>query len=77
MAAPDDFKFSTFSAGVHRCPGQRVALEVMEISLALLLLEFGLELDGSGPPPGLCFERATLAQRKGPVRCTCSLRLQS
>ena len=56
--------FTTFSAGVHKCPGEKLALTMMETMLALVL-ERDPKMEGAMPP--LSFERATLAQRAGPV----------
>lgn len=60
----DPYKFTTFSNGLHQCPGAKIALAMMEMTLALLLV-YDAQLVGSLAP--LCFERATLAQRQGPV----------
>lgn len=66
-AAVDEYSFTTFSHGVHKCPGERFALTAMECMLALLVA--GPERVEPVPPvPPLCFERATLAQRAGPAR---------
>lgn len=59
--------YLTFSLGVHRCPGERLAMAMIEIMVALFLEK---QVQLVGPPPELCFERATLAQRKGPVCVT-------
>lgn len=61
----DEYKFTTFSHGVHRCPGQQLALVMLQLTVAVLLEEYDVKLPDHFPP--LCFERATLAQRKGPV----------
>ena len=60
----DDIAYSAFSQGTHKCPGERVALVIVQTTLALLVAR------GVRPVkvPPLCFERATLAQRSGPVR---------
>ena len=60
----DRYKLTTFSNGVHQCPGASIALAMMEMVLALLLVR-DTQLKGELPP--LDFERATLAQRHGPV----------
>lgn len=62
---PSDYKFSTFSQGLHRCPGQKVALFIMQINLAILMNAYSIEFVGK--VPGISFERATLAQRDGNV----------
>ena len=65
----DQYKYTTFSNGVHKCPGERVAMAMMEIILALLVHK---EAHFVGDMAPLCFERATLAQRDGP----CCVRLK-
>jgi cytochrome P450 len=60
----DHCKLTTFSNGVHKCPGEKVALTLMEMLLALWLTK-DTQLVGTLPP--ISFERATLAQREGPV----------
>ena len=55
---------ATFSHGVHKCPGERVAMTVVEILFALLV-DRNATVDSA--MPSICFERATLAQRAGPV----------
>jgi len=61
----DDYKFTTFSHGVHKCPGRELAMIHLKITVALLLKEYDVELPDHIPP--LDFERATLAQREAPV----------
>ena len=64
MSSPvEPYKLTTFSQGVHKCPGEKFAMAVMEMMLALLLLRDS-QLHRT---PELSFERATLAQRAGPV----------
>ena len=63
----DDFKFTVFSHGIHRCPGERLALAVVQLTVAELM-KHEVALVGALPP--LSFERATLAQRAGPVAAT-------
>jgi cytochrome P450 len=60
----DRYKFTAFSNGVHKCPGEKIALAMMEMLVALLLVQ-GAQIVGELPP--ISFERATLAQRDGPV----------
>ena len=61
---PDEYEYTTFSQGLHKCPGERLALLTMELLVAMLLAK-GAVLEGPMPP--VSFERATLAQRSGPV----------
>jgi cytochrome P450 len=60
----DDVAYSAFSQGTHKCPGERVALVIVQTTLALLVAR---QVRPVQVPP-LCFERATLAQRVGPVK---------
>jgi cytochrome P450 len=70
----DDVKFSVFSQGAHRCPGETLALVIVETVLALYhsrnvqVDQKAWELHSEAIPP-VCFQRATLAQRAGPVKC--------
>lgn len=74
----DEYAFTTFSHGVHKCPGQKLAVEVLMVgSLALLLVEYDVAISiddddtvNVNAIPPLSFERATLAQREGPVMVT-------
>jgi len=59
-----EYKLTTFSHGVHKCPGERLALSLMELML-VMLLKHEVKLESV---PKVDFERATLAQRSGPVR---------
>lgn len=63
-ATPDEYEYTTFSQGLHKCPGERLALLTMQLLVAMLLAN-GAVLEGPMPP--VSFERATLAQREGPV----------
>ena len=58
----DNYKLTTFSNGIHRCPGERVALAVVEMLVAILI-EMDIQIVGKLAP--ISFERATLAQREG------------
>jgi cytochrome P450 len=60
----DPYKLTTFSNGLHKCPGEKVALAMMQMLLALLLTK-DTRLVGKLPP--VSFERATLAQREREV----------
>ena len=60
----DDIAYSAFSQGTHKCPGERVALVIVQTTLALLVARSVRPVK----VPPLCFERATLAQRAAPVR---------
>ena len=64
----DEYKFTTFSHGVHKCPGQQVALVLLQCTMAILLQKYDITLPKTIPP--LSFERATLAQRDGPIKVT-------
>lgn len=64
----DDYEFTTFSHGLHACPGRGYALRLMELTLAELLRHIDVKLEGPMPP--ISYARATLAQRAGPVRIT-------
>jgi cytochrome P450 len=66
----DEYKFTTFSHGVHICPGQQLALLILQLIVAVLLVEYEVILPDDIPP--LDFERATLAQRAKPVMVTIS-----
>ncbi|CAJ1935269.1 unnamed protein product [Cylindrotheca closterium] len=61
----NEYTFSVFSHGVHKCPGQQLAVVMLECTVALLLDEY--EIEFVKPLPPIDFERATLAQRSGPV----------
>lgn len=65
----DDYKYTTFSHGVHKCPGEVFALSMMEMMLAVLLVR-NVELVDKKQLPKVSFERATLAQRDGSVFVT-------
>ena len=65
----DDYQFSVFSQGIHKCPGQRLAVTMMQLALATLLADYTISWDQT-KIPSVSFERATLAQRHGPVAVT-------
>jgi cytochrome P450 len=71
----DEYKFTTFSHGVHVCPGQQLALMMLQLTVAVLLDRYEIELPDHVPP--LCFERATLAQRQEPVMVKITKKKQS
>ena len=60
----DDYKYTTFSHGVHRCPGRKLADLQIRLTLGVLLARLDVAL--LGVPGAVDFERATLAQRAGP-----------
>lgn len=64
----DDYHFTTFSHGTHKCPGQNTAIVMIQCTVALLLTKYNVTVPTKIPP--LDFERATLAQRAGPVLVT-------
>ena len=68
----NEYSFTVFSHGIHKCPGQRNALTTLQCTLALLLTEYEVLLPQD--IPSLCFERATLAQRSGPVYVEISMK---
>jgi cytochrome P450 len=67
----DPYKFTTFSHGIHKCPGRVLATSNMMITLAVLLAKYDVTV--SNLPP-VSFERATLAQRDGPVPVSMQLK---
>ena len=70
MGVPvDEYKYTTFSQGVHKCPGEGLALSMMEMMLAILLVR-NAKLVDKEHLPNVSFERATLAQRDGKVPIT-------
>ena len=64
----DPYRFTTFSHGTHVCPGQGLALALIQSTMIQLLAEYEVTLPKK--IPSLCFERATLAQRRAPVVVT-------
>ena len=73
--ARDPFVYTAFSHGVHACPGQGVGVDLMTLTLALLLTEYDFARDIE--IPGLDWQRATLAQRRGPVHLRFTPRVQA
>lgn len=72
---PDDYTLTTFSQGLHRCPGERLAVPMMQCAMAQLLNGSCVTtLEPAFPVPPIDFERATLAQRASPV--TVRIRIQ-
>ena len=68
MAMPvDEYKYTTFSHGVHKCPGESLAISMMEMMLSILLVRGVQLVDSKETLAKVSFERATLAQRDGPV----------
>jgi len=63
----DEYAFTTFSHGTHRCPGKSLAVAMIQYTIALLIDQYDVDfVDPTNVPP-VSFERATLAQRSGPV----------
>ena len=56
---------TTFSGGLHACPGKHLAIVTMRCVSHCLLQTLRLEI--ISPMPPVSFERATLSQRGGPV----------
>lgn len=69
-----NYQFTAFSHGVHVCPGQRYALILVKLLVALCLEPKG-PLKGAdsvvGQIPPMDFTRATLAQRSRLVKVRC------
>lgn len=72
----DDLFFTTFSHGVHKCPGSHIAILLIKTYISALLLNFDININENSRTeiPRLNFERATLAQRKG--KCILELQLR-
>lgn len=58
----NEYALTTFSHGLHRCPGRRMANALMRDLLVCILHEYDIEAETPIPP--LDFERATLGQRR-------------
>ena len=59
-----DYELTTFSHGLHRCPGKRLAMLQMKGAIHAILSRYTVSV--VAPIPTLDFERATLAQRAAP-----------
>jgi len=60
--------YNVFSNGIHRCPGRRIALDMIKQATHTLLdLYCQGRLQLPEQIPDLSFERATLAQRAAPI----------
>mmetsp|Transcript_8502 Transcript_8502/g.27785 ORF Transcript_8502/g.27785 Transcript_8502/m.27785 type:complete len:385 (-) Transcript_8502:27-1181(-) len=57
--------WATFSSGVHKCPGEKLALVMIKLALWALLARLDVQPLGDAGIPPLDFSRATLAQRRG------------
>ena len=64
--SPDPYTHTTFSHGLHRCPGEGLALLIIQCVLAEVLAG-PWQCCVQGQLPELSWERATLAQRSSPV----------
>lgn len=71
-ASSDAIVHRTFSAGVHKCAGEKISYILMRYFVALMV-ERQARCTKAIPP--VSFERATLAQRDGPVPIELMLRL--
>jgi len=60
-----EYEYTVFSQGLHRCPGQFLAMNMMKAVLVVLLDKFKVEKATDTFPP-VDFSRATLGQRAGP-----------
>jgi len=72
----NDLFFTTFSHGIHKCPGSNIAIALIQTYIFTLLENTIINTTPSSNTniPRLCFERATLAQRKG--NCILDLKLK-
>jgi len=59
----------TFSGGIHHCPGERLAIKLMSMTVSGWLRN-KMQLADRHRLPAISFERATLAQRKNNVKVT-------
>ena len=64
----DEYKFTTFSHGVHKCPGQTLAVYLMQAIVSIMTHDYRVSIPDT--IPDLSFEKATLAQRKAPIYVT-------
>jgi len=60
----DNYKMTAFSHGINKCPGEKLALSLIQIVFALLIDK---KVAIVGTVPDVSFERATLAQRSNKV----------
>eukprot|EP00602_Paraphysomonas_sp_CaronLab_P009322 CAMPEP_0185037352 /NCGR_PEP_ID=MMETSP1103-20130426/31618_1 /TAXON_ID=36769 /ORGANISM="Paraphysomonas bandaiensis, Strain Caron Lab Isolate" /LENGTH=373 /DNA_ID=CAMNT_0027575283 /DNA_START=406 /DNA_END=1527 /DNA_ORIENTATION=+ len=61
----DRLHFTTFSYGVHQCPGYNLALVATRLMVVAILAEYDIHVPSDKNIPPMCFKRATLAQRDG------------
>jgi len=61
----NEYIFTTFSHGIHKCPGQNIALVMMKLVTSILLVNYDVILPEK--VPSVSFQRNTLAQRAYPV----------
>ena len=69
----DAYTFTTFSHGLHHCPGRRFAMLLMRLVVATLVTRFQLSTE-QRQIPRMSFARATLGQREGAFMVVFSLR---
>mmetsp|Transcript_37539 Transcript_37539/g.58635 ORF Transcript_37539/g.58635 Transcript_37539/m.58635 type:complete len:302 (-) Transcript_37539:119-1024(-) len=72
MRGLDEFVYTTFSQGGHKCPGESYSFSLMELLMNLILCRY--DLQAVGRLPEIDWSRATLAQRKGVCLFTASPR---
>jgi cytochrome P450 len=70
-AYTNQYLHTTFSHGVHACPGKHIALMNIKLTLIVMFGKYDLSVPTGFKIPPIDFERATLAQRKG----KCCLRM--
>jgi cytochrome P450 len=61
--APDSL---AFSGGLHLCPGAKLAFEMAAAATRAWIAARAAFAANAPPKPPLCFQKATLAQRRGP-----------
>lgn len=64
----NDLEFTSFSHGIHKCPGNKIALMIIRLYIAALISTHDVSFPPNYSMPETCFERATLAQRHGPCK---------